>query len=405
MNKELIKRIKITKTIDEQYFKDLDVNSVADIWGICGQDLTKVNTNGLLTLEDKTFDTDTKFTEEDIKRLKPNDIIEAGKSKGLGVEKLHSIGVNGKGINVAIIDWSFNRDHIEFSNSEIIYDDELVKSKEQNNYDGFHGKTVASLMCGKNTGIAPNSKLLYFAVPEYSENHTQDRITTLKKIIEYNENNPKNKISVVSMSSSISIDENGQEKTHQIYYKKLEEQGCILIDAQIFNSKNFGIAERTNVNNPDDVESYDYSELYKLDDSAIDKTLKCKYKIFIQDERYKDWKYNEFESKYKEIFTKRMEEKKEKSVLIPSVRRTYAQVDTNEGYVYRCDSGSASFTIPILAGYVALCKQIDPELTFEKFYDAVQESKYTNSKGIKIVNPEGLTKIISINKEKRINCR
>ncbi|MCP4156318.1 MAG: peptidase S8, partial [bacterium] len=79
------------------------------------------------------------------------DIIETGKSHGLGIKSLHSQGITGKGIKVAIIDYTPRRNHVEYRDQlvEINY---IGKSKDIKG--AMHGTATASLLVGKNCGVA-----------------------------------------------------------------------------------------------------------------------------------------------------------------------------------------------------------------------------------------------------------
>lgn len=110
-----------------------------------------------------SFDERTIFSEKQKNKFNPNILLEKGKKFGLGLDRLHKVGLDGNGVNIAIIDWTFDYRNVEMLDDEgknkvIAYDDSAVIKKYRND-DGFHGKTVSSLLVGNTVGVAPGSKL------------------------------------------------------------------------------------------------------------------------------------------------------------------------------------------------------------------------------------------------------
>jgi len=87
--------------------------------------------------------------------------LERAKDPGLGVRGLHAQGVTGAGVSVAIIDGQLRRDHVEYA-------DRLVSYEELDDFSGspfeMHGPAVASLLVGRSVGVAPGAALHYFAL-------------------------------------------------------------------------------------------------------------------------------------------------------------------------------------------------------------------------------------------------
>lgn len=92
----------------------------------------------------------------------PQQILENGKAPGLNIADLHTMGITGKGITVAIIDQPLNTEHIEIKDNIIHYESagypEHIEAQ-------FHGTAVSSLLAGKTVGVAPDAKIVYFAAP------------------------------------------------------------------------------------------------------------------------------------------------------------------------------------------------------------------------------------------------
>ena len=91
----------------------------------------------------------------------PGVVLERAKDPGLGVRDLHAHGVTGAGVHVAIIDGQLRRDHVQYA-------DRLVSYEELDDFTGLpidlHGAAMASLLVGRSIGVAPGAGLHYFAL-------------------------------------------------------------------------------------------------------------------------------------------------------------------------------------------------------------------------------------------------
>ncbi len=91
----------------------------------------------------------------------PRARLERAKDPGLGVRGLHAQGVTGRGVSVAIIDGQLRRDHAEYANRVVHYE-------ELDDFSGLpfdmHGPAMASLLVGRSVGVAPDAALHYFAL-------------------------------------------------------------------------------------------------------------------------------------------------------------------------------------------------------------------------------------------------
>ena len=87
--------------------------------------------------------------------------LERAKDPGLGVRGLHAQGVTGRGVSVAIIDGQLRRDHVEYA-------ERIVAYEELDDFSGLpldmHGPAMASLLVGRSVGVAPDAALHYFAL-------------------------------------------------------------------------------------------------------------------------------------------------------------------------------------------------------------------------------------------------
>lgn len=157
----------------------------------------------------------------------PKEILELGKDPGMNVKKIHAMGYTGKDVTVAIVDTPIIM-HNEIKSSIVGYE-VMNNSLALDPHAYFHGQAVSSILCGDETGIAPDSKLVYFA----AETTKNDRFQALKRIIEINteaENNnqAENKIKVVSLSWEINKGMEGYDEFRKLL-KELYENGVFVV--------------------------------------------------------------------------------------------------------------------------------------------------------------------------------
>ena len=183
----IIKEVKekLPKKIDDNYALNrnlLDGENREVTYALCGQDISKFDLSKLSkeNLARLCFDSNTNFSQEQLSKFNPFKILEIGKQFGLHLDLLHKAGINGTGINVAVIDRA-----CDLNNSEMLDSDGLTRVNL--NYSGVkidnvHGKTVTTLLCGRNVGVAPNANLYFFAT-NFNEN---EKIGILEKIKELN---------------------------------------------------------------------------------------------------------------------------------------------------------------------------------------------------------------------------
>jgi len=125
-----------------------------------GLDLSKVDLSGsepLLSLS--MFDTDTIWPGKLPNDFFPDQWLQNGLNPGLGIDKLHSQGITGKGVNIAMIGEPILTSHQEIKDNLADYEEFSTISPLADP----HATAVASLLVGKTVGIAPEAKLYYFA--------------------------------------------------------------------------------------------------------------------------------------------------------------------------------------------------------------------------------------------------
>lgn len=430
--KYIISKIKLPIKLDDNYVENRikkqnakDAYTIEYGWGLCGKKVSKHDLSNLSidSFKKLSFDERTSFSKEQQDRFNPKVLLEKGKNFGLGLDKLHQIGLNGNCINIAIIDWTYDYNNPEMIDSEngskiLLYDDSKVDKKFRDD-DGFHGKTVSSLLVGNNVGVSPKSKLFYFATNQLREDtEISDILEKIKKLNEQGSN-----IQLVSMSSSFNDD-----RLNELHTKDLQQQNCAFISSTNFGQQGFNYMCRDNYKDIDDSNNFELENSAERDfsEERFDKVLEAVRNQF--DERGKQIEdlYIELENsdennngdllekirllteeqdKIKpylhmnhQEFIDTRKKSEQKSIYIPCGGRTYPQIGNDSSYMY-CGHASASWTIPQVAGLFAISKQIDPNLSFEEFSEISKTTATKNDKGYLVINPECLVRDINTRNE------
>jgi Subtilase family len=289
----------------------------------------------------------------------PGQWIQTGKDPGLNLRAIHEQGITGQGVAVAIIDKNINPEHQEIS-ARIHYNsvkNGLAKKFQYKKH--FHGIGCASILCGKECGVAPGAELYYFGVPDDTRNF-HNYCLAMEMLIDVNDALPEGrKIRAVSISDG-SIDRKDKElsaKWEQAL-KRTEENNIAVIYPELQTTLAIftcgGSLPFADKNNPD---SYEYSDWVK------------------------DWvkeRGGDFRQK----------------LILPSDFRATANNKDDSTFAYR-GTGGFSWSVPYLTGLAALAWGIDPELSIDDIYALLKQTKTVNSMGNSVVNPEGFIKVVS----------
>ena len=177
---------------------DLGKSKIVDIRNISFSPNNKIHkVPKLRKLKEWIFNADTKWKDDDL----PKFLIEYGKNPPY-LENLHSMGLKGDGVTVAIIDQPLALNHPEYDGKILKYKNFCENSKESS----MHGPAVTSLLVGENIGVAPHANVVYAAIPTWfcDANYA---VQALEWIIEENKKLPKGeKIKFVSVSAGFGVD-------------------------------------------------------------------------------------------------------------------------------------------------------------------------------------------------------
>jgi serine protease AprX len=308
------------------------------------QDVTALDGNlGESMIETLWFNESTKWSEQD-QRTAEN-ILKLAMNPGLGIRDLHAEGITGKRVNVAIIDQNMVLDHPEFQGKIVKYYD--VGTNAPSNEGSMHGPAVTSLLVGENIGTAPGANVYYVAAPSWTAD-AQYYADALNWIVNENEKLPEgDKIRVVSVSAAPSGRGSPFTRNNAAWdaaYQRATEAGILVLDCTI----NHGI------------------------------TAPCHYDLYDPDNI----------AKCTPGFPGEENHPMPDRIYIPTSMRTTAEEYQQGVFSYQYTGlGGLSWSVPYLAGVLALGWQVRPDLTGTQLLDILYRSAYITDGGLKIINP------------------
>jgi len=243
----------------------------------------------------------------------PQEVLEKGKTIGLGISEVHANGYTGSGVSYAIIDSGVE------PHNDLNYKEYNVAESAKNIswLNHFHGSAVSYIA----QEIAPEADCYYYATNNGGD-MDKPVLENLKSILEKNKTLPENqRIRFVSMSMPLY----GGEEAKQVV-AELEAQGVWVYYSGCPEDQNRGYLEKINPNgDPNDFNNYQISS-----GGAGD-------------------------------------------LYVNSGDRTVP--DPSSPDAYRHDSAaSKSWSIPVIAGYYTLACQADPSMTKERFMELAEQT-------------------------------
>lgn len=316
----------LPEIITADYYDNLPNFAREAIWQLCSRDLNEndCRINSMEELSRLCFNTKTRFPDK--LQDMADKVLEDGKKHALG-----DVSLTGKGVKVAVIDRAINKNHTEFKDRieyiNVMPDDPLSEEID------FHGMTCASFLSGSTCGVATESELVYFAIPNRMDDikrYYGYQLRALEKILEYNKTS-SSPIRVVSLSARFSPE---QTEERDKLAAELEKTGCTLFDIALFGRYFQGI----------DFVRYGQKPEYQFDKWQIENYENNKDRPGIAD-FYSSLCY------------------------IPATRRTSASNDSDDAYIHWSKAVSWSWTVPHAAGAYALCLQSDPNMSTADFIE------------------------------------
>lgn len=273
-----------------------------------------------------------------------NRLLKAGMNPGLGIKGLHKKGITGAGVTLAIIDQKMYLDHPEFKGKILKYV-ELGCSKES---ASMHGPGVTSLLVGKNIGTTPGANIYYAAVTTIKLD-AEYYAEALEWLIAENKNlSYDQKIRIVSVSAAPSGKYTYYKNIHRWdeACEKAAQDGILVLDC----TEHRGIVKPCCYN--------------RETPEAVSRCIPGFLGIKIEDS------------------------KDDTHIYAPNAFRTQAEEYNPGKYSYQFTGrGGVSWSIPYVAGVLALGLQVRPELSNATMVDLLFKSAYMLDEKYKIINP------------------
>ena len=266
-------------------------------------------------------------------------IMELGKNPGLGIRSLHTQGITGHGVGLAIIDQPLPIDHQEYADRLRLYEEINISPTTGSQ---MHGPAVASIAAGKTVGVAPEADLYYIGTwPGDFGTGGPDNFTYnfhyiaqgIRRLLEINQQLPKERmIRVISISVGWRPEDKGYAEV-MAAVNAAKAAGVLVVSSSLqetFGFKFDGLG-RAPLADPDKFESYEPGL----------------------------WWAKDFYADPKNRFFDRL--------LVPMDSRTTASPTGNNEYVFYREGGW-SWSIPYIAGVYALAAQVKPSITPDEFW-------------------------------------
>ncbi|MFA9375499.1 MAG: hypothetical protein ACERKZ_01980 [Lachnotalea sp.] len=324
-----------------------------DAYDLRQADLSDMDlSNEIDNLSNLVFDTATIWPDKLPEDFDPTLIMEIGKNPGLGIRDLHEKGITGKGINIAILDYTLLVDHEEYCNQIKLYDEVNNSGLAE-----MHGSFVASLSVGKSSGVAPDAGLYFIGASNVTTVNNErvldftDYAASINKIVEINNSLPKEeKIRAISISAAWCPDNKGYKEMNEAV-EQAKKEGIFVISCNLFETYGFWTysLEKDSYSNPDDANSFKpYS---------WDKWIEMQSNI------------DGFIPYYEEAFANNFQGE---MLLVPIGSRTTASPTGQNEYCFYSDGGWSAME-PYLAGLYALACQVNPDVTPDLFWKTALE--------------------------------
>ena len=364
--------------------------------GLCGADLSECDMSELDFEHFKLlcYDESTHFSDEQIKRFNPMKLLELAKLPMESLREVHSKGINASGVKVAIIDTN-----IEQNNIRDLYGGrvEYVESQYEGEIES-HGATVLDSFMQ----IAPNAEVQYYPLDK------KDKVNKANHLFEYIKQSTQSGVKVISLSNDL---ENIMGDRIDEVRDYLDTNGVTLIDSPTFyrdftycfRDIQFDGAEtyKKCLCEPEDsshrnfwnkivsmyqskLKEYNLSNIAdlkkQLEEKGETELLRriIEFEPILQFEEFSEGKNSPLH------FLKQREKsnelsKRNNNVEVPCGGRTL------DGKYW--GTSSASYTIPVIAGMFAMCKQITPQIKYEDFVTLCKEASQIID-GCNLIQPQ-----------------
>lgn len=281
----------------------------------------------------------------------PETLLVQARNPGLGIREIHSRGITGENVYVAIIDQPLYKDHPEFAGKIVQYHDTGCESESS-----MHGPAVTSLLVGSQCGTAPEARVYYAAVPSWKADAAY-YAKGLDWILGVNKSLPINrKIRVVSVSAAPSGPGSPFTKNQALWdaaCTRAEAAGILVLDC---------------------TENHGFIGACWYDAADPENVSKCTPGFpGLPESRGSGGR----------------------GILVPASPRTTAEEYRRGDFSFQyCGRGGLSWSIPYCAGVLALGWQLRPELSGNEMKDLLFQSAFGDSTGAKIIHPSEFLRLV-----------
>lgn len=300
-------------------------------------------------------------------------VLTRAKDPGLGLRGLHAQGITGSGVSVAIIDGHIRTDHIEYRN-------QLAHYEELSDFEGIpleaHGSSVASILVGKQTGVAPGAQLYYFA-QNFAQATPADTAEAVRHILAFNAELPAEKrIRVVSISNGWPDQMPGVEE-FTAAVEKARQAGVLVVTSRYpyYTQPPLGVHKLG-------------CPPFKDHDDPLNYEMSPAQQVYVRDQ-------NQNIATWLQSAAQLDRDNGYVTLYVPTYYRTLAGPRQGMGargygpkdYYYDVEGGD-SWATPYLSGVVALALQVNPQLTVDEMVGLLAEGVYELENGVRLIAPE-----------------
>lgn len=282
---------------------------------------------------------------------------------GLGLKELHAKGINGEGMNIAIIDQKICTEHGEYSHRIALYREmgDMV-------HEAFsmQGSGVVSVLAGRNCGVAPKSNILYWAVAVSGDDLPGIKYgEAIRDIMQHNsEKAPEEQVQILSISTHFTAQQGGDAFLEAV--REAQDAGILVVTSgspyytepplAVYNAALRDGGDREDIND------------YIVQPEVVEYKGKDPQEI-VQNRHLRDQQEGYY------------------SVWVPVEPRLLASGE-GEGTYTMFSTGGDSWATPFVAGVAALVLQIRPELTNEEVIETIAQSTEENENGLLMISPQ-----------------
>ncbi len=313
---------------------------------LTGLDLTE---HGAMLVDHASFDSRTQWpaSQSMPAEYDPRKVMELGKDPGLGVRRLHQMGIDGRGVSIGIVDQPLLREHDEYA-ERLRHYEEVQSVGWMESKATMHGCAVTSLAAGRTVGVAPRAEIYYIGAicskhfvlaPLSKARDFRWLARAVHRLVAISRTLPRERrIRVISISVGWSPEETGYADITQAV-QEAEADGILVVSSSIgrYRGLSFHGLGRSPLADPRRPDSYQPGS----------------------------W----WEDRFRETGGKNPPTR----ILVPMDSRTTAAPNGRHDYVFYREGGW-SWSIPYIAGLYALAVQVRADIEPEEFWALAAET-------------------------------